>query len=217
MKPRHAFSLIELLVVIAIISLLASILVPSLNRAKDLAKRVSCMANLRSIGLATIMYVSDNNRYVPGQGQRYQYIQQNHPVYVQLTPRKHGGDTTESYLPGAKVWCCPADKWRFDINDDPKILSSYMWNVSNLGPLNYPNPVNVYRISHWDKPGGIPIFGDTETAGEPPAGGIWGIHAGTTVLVFLDSHVALRDPVPPSEYPPIGYPWYWGHEPGDWD
>ena len=61
---HHGFTLIELLVVIAIISLLVSILLPSLTKARDLAKRVACMSNLKNIGLGMAMYREDYN-YVP--------------------------------------------------------------------------------------------------------------------------------------------------------
>ena len=53
------FTLIELLVVIAILSLLVSILMPSLNRAKYLAKNVICMSNSHQIGIALVTYTSD--------------------------------------------------------------------------------------------------------------------------------------------------------------
>jgi prepilin-type N-terminal cleavage/methylation domain-containing protein/prepilin-type processing-associated H-X9-DG protein len=62
---KRGFTLIELLVVIAIISLLVSILVPSLTKAKDLAKSVSCMANLKAIGLAHMSYVNDEKDMLP--------------------------------------------------------------------------------------------------------------------------------------------------------
>ncbi len=58
---RKGFTLIELLVVIAIISLLVSILVPSLQKAKELAKSTVCSANLRSFGLAFHTYAADND------------------------------------------------------------------------------------------------------------------------------------------------------------
>jgi prepilin-type N-terminal cleavage/methylation domain-containing protein len=58
-KPSRGFTLIELLVVVAIISLLISILLPSLGKAKEQANRVYCAANLRSIGFAFQTYAFD--------------------------------------------------------------------------------------------------------------------------------------------------------------
>ena len=56
---KRGFTLIELLVVIAIISLLVSILLPSLQQAKELARAVICQSNLRSLGVGIMMYVED--------------------------------------------------------------------------------------------------------------------------------------------------------------
>lgn len=58
---KKAFTLVELLVVISIIALLLSILMPSLSRAREQGKSVVCKSNLRQIGLATALYLNDNN------------------------------------------------------------------------------------------------------------------------------------------------------------
>jgi prepilin-type N-terminal cleavage/methylation domain-containing protein/prepilin-type processing-associated H-X9-DG protein len=62
---KNAFTLIELLVVIAIIAILAAMLLPALSSAKERAKRVSCMNNLKQINLASQMYANDNRDFLP--------------------------------------------------------------------------------------------------------------------------------------------------------
>ena len=62
---RKAFTLIELLVVIAIIALLVSILLPSLSKARELARRTMCMTNLSAVGKQIHIYAAEYNGYTP--------------------------------------------------------------------------------------------------------------------------------------------------------
>ncbi len=57
---KNAFTLLELLVVIAILALLLSVILPSLNKAKDKAKDIVCRSHLRGIGVAVLLYLNDN-------------------------------------------------------------------------------------------------------------------------------------------------------------
>jgi len=111
MCKRKGFTLIELLMVIAIIALLMAVLMPALNKAKQLARTMVCRSNLRQYGIALSMYLNDNEGYFPnpewwlckkepGQG---------HPTYGPFT-------VPEDWEPGGQMWrylkmedfhCCP--------------------------------------------------------------------------------------------------------------
>ena len=70
-RGSRAFTLIELLVVIAVLSLLISILIPSLNEARHMALRAACAANQHALGVAIHLYASANNGFMPPEASRW--------------------------------------------------------------------------------------------------------------------------------------------------
>jgi prepilin-type N-terminal cleavage/methylation domain-containing protein/prepilin-type processing-associated H-X9-DG protein len=87
---KQFFTLIELLIVVAIIAILASMLLPALNKARAKAKTVSCKNVLKQLGSAALMYVDDFNGLTPGNGaggSAAQWSSQLHPVYTGMSTR----------------------------------------------------------------------------------------------------------------------------------
>ena len=96
MSRRKGFTLIELLVVIAIIALLMAILIPTLRRAKEQAKTVGCLANLKQWNITFAMYVEENDGKFPS-GETWQGFW----WIAQLPPR------IQSYKANP-LWFCPS-------------------------------------------------------------------------------------------------------------
>jgi prepilin-type N-terminal cleavage/methylation domain-containing protein/prepilin-type processing-associated H-X9-DG protein len=67
LRRRHGFTLIELLVVIAIIGILAAMLFPVFARAREAARKVQCLSNIKNIALAFQMYLTDYDRFPPNE------------------------------------------------------------------------------------------------------------------------------------------------------
>lgn len=100
---KKAFTLIELLVVISIIALLLSIIIPSLKKAKDSAKRISCLSNIKAQYLAQMNYATDNNGSFAGHTD-------NSPEYFrsQGSPNSNVWKMMDrAYIEDSEVFLCP--------------------------------------------------------------------------------------------------------------
>ncbi len=107
MKKHSNFTLIELLVVIAIIAILASLLLPALNSARTMARRVACASNIRQCVIACVTYAGDNQDYLPP-GLNSTVYDPAIFYYALSTPPYDLRNYVRDYLGNAEAWKCEA-------------------------------------------------------------------------------------------------------------
>lgn len=126
--PIRGFTLIELLVVIAIIAILAAILFPVFAQARDKARQVGCLSNLRQIGLATQLYAQDYDETPPPRHVPDILFQFGDPKVYGKTPNFLG--SILPYTTTRVIFYCPSAIWNLPYA--PKAMTPTPLSDTNL-------------------------------------------------------------------------------------
>jgi len=190
MRASRAFTLIELLMVIAVIAILAALLLTALSRCRASARSTACLNNLRQWGLATQMFASDNNDYLPKDGSP-NGTSINEGWYIDL-PRMLGLPTYHEVAwrtnadidPGRSIWICPANSRRSNGNMLFHYCLNEHINGSGAGHRTklylIPRPAQTIWLFDNGKTNGVAQQNNVHTC----------LHNGGAQFVFLDAHAA---------------------------
>lgn len=111
-RSRAAFTLVELLVVIAIIAILAALLLPALTHAKQKGQQAVCVSNLKQIGLAFAIYLSDHSDFFPDRRDLKTTLPGGYHPWTTWPPSdpRAGWATVQfsNECPNLNLWSCPA-------------------------------------------------------------------------------------------------------------
>ena len=194
---RNFFTLIELLVVIAIIAILAAMLLPALNQARERARASNCMSNFKQIGTMCLLYANDYSDYLPGGYPEQGFI---NPWYNSLSPYLPGKyDSSETHW--NKLLTCPSDS-NFDPGDGgsnygPAVGKENYYGMAAGGMVTLTAPSKYCKLSLVKSPGNTPYWvevrNSTHYCIEPSSflnsdGVNRDVHSKRSNLLFSDGH-----------------------------
>ena len=144
---KQTFTLIELLVVIAIIAILASILLPALNKARERAKSIACCNKLRQMNNAIISYVDDNDGWLPNNRSSGDYWIKRIGVYIGSSVWNWGWKANTSRAVIATFKCLSGkEEVKWGIN------YGYNKTIGNIGAVgNYLGPIKLVKVRNATK------------------------------------------------------------------
>lgn len=163
MKRSTGFTLIELLVVIAIISILAAILFPVFAKAREKARQISCLSNMRQLGLAFYQYTEDYDELMPGDtdGNGGANVIGGWMFYTAVATtgaNTHTFDPTRGsvypYVKSTAVYICPDDTLGQESGD------SYAINqcVEGTKPTSGPQYRHGLSLAHFSSPASMMLL-----------------------------------------------------------